>query len=473
MTGNTIEVFARVRAYQEGRAVPIRSTSRLSADPVEVFAIAPIQLVAEQRLQAVAFGNPERAPQIITVPSPLDREADPLAPFAEALDRYMRRALADGFPPRIWLPHGVALNLVTLLGERYRTNQRASPIIQRLGWICYGLGVESQFDGQQTIAVASELLRTHIATGQSLTEDMHLAAQLVWINPPAGADVRGLAAERALRPAAAMLDRESDDRVEALRERARGNGREARAAQVEIERLLRSGAESEWNLLVEARRAFWSLGLPPAETLERLRVESRSRIESLMTNNYSPPSRPHSLARRLDGLEAAIELAEDADIRGDAIARERARRAGRVIAVDVIAVDQPRPGRRPCRLLLRTRQEVVRVRMGTKLQTIDATIEGVVVNIGTEPGTGARRIELDVRRGVRSVRFPRAGVRLDLTDTSVFGGGFMRKKIYEALAAAQPELVYGRQLPPSEPRRLPAGDLLEVAERLRRRGRRG
>ena len=120
------EVFARVIARKRGRAYVTRATSALSPDPPRVFAIAPIQVVAEQRVQAVAYGDPEGEPQVITLWNPLDREVEALEPFAAALDDYLTSSLAGGQLPRVWVAHGAALKLLGLMGERYRRNQRAS-----------------------------------------------------------------------------------------------------------------------------------------------------------------------------------------------------------------------------------------------------------------------------------------------------------------------------------------------------------
>jgi hypothetical protein len=125
-----------------------------------------------------------------------------------------------------------------------------------MGAQCRVIADEATYAGQQIVAVASDLLLEHVATGQSVVEDQHLGAQLAWVTPRAGADPVAEAARRALLPAAAMLRRDVDDRVEDLRRLGKGSGVRAAAARAEIEHLLREGAIDEWDLLVEARRAF-------------------------------------------------------------------------------------------------------------------------------------------------------------------------------------------------------------------------
>ena len=147
-----------------------------------------------------------------------------------------------------------------------------------------------KFAGQQVVAVAADLLRAHLVTGQSPAEDQHLGALLAWVNPEVGEDPAAVADRRALRPAAAMLDRETDDRVEELRREAKGDGPEAVAARGEIEAQLLAGALNEWGLLVEARSAFRGLGLPPVPRLDGLKAKSARRIEGAITKVKAWPT---------------------------------------------------------------------------------------------------------------------------------------------------------------------------------------
>jgi len=284
------EVFARVVARLQGRAFPTRATSAISPDPPCVFAVAPIQVVAEQHLQAIAYGDPEGEPRVITLWNPLDCEADALEPFAAALDDYLTSSLAGGQLPRVWVAHASALKLLGLLGEHYRRNAQASGTIRRLGGLCRALAAEQKFAGQQVIAVALDLLRSHVVTGQSPAEEEHLGALLAWVNPEVGEDPASVADWRALRPAAAMLDRESDDRVEELRRTAKAEGPEAAAARAEIEARLLAGALNEWGLLLEARAAFRGLGLPPMPRLDGLKAKSARRIEGAITKVKAWPA---------------------------------------------------------------------------------------------------------------------------------------------------------------------------------------
>lgn len=459
---------ARVLARNLGRAIPVVERGMLAPDPDEVFGIAPVRVVSEQRVQAIAFGLLEGSPpRVVTIWNPLSRESDELTPFAEALDAYLMDTLREGRLPRIWLPHAAALEIVDILGQRYRTNPNASPALQRMGWQCRAIVEESKYRGQQVLAVAGDLLRAHLATGQSAVEDHHLGALLAWVDPPPGVDPVAAAERQSLIPAAAMLERAVDDEVEYLRSIAKkGNSARAADARRRIEEHLRRGGVREWDLLMRARRAFWGLGLPPAP-LAGLVEKSRERLEISLSYNLRPPSRPDSLANLLYDYELAMEQVEDALVRSDDSVRERARRKGKAVMAEVLAVDQPHRGRHPCTLTLRTTQSVLRVRRGTRLQTLDASVVGRVLTIW-EDGTGGTLIELRLEKGVQSTRRPHVGAHMDWVDTVVYDGRYLRRKVNIVVRAVGPALVYGDRLPPAVVRELPAENLASIAEHLRR-----
>lgn len=457
-------VVAQVEAHRRRRAVPVRATSALSADPPIVFGIAPIRVVAEQRVQAIAFGVVGQTAQVVTIWNPLSRDTGQLEPFAEALNGY----LAHTVEPRIWLPHLAALEIVDLLGHRYATNQNASEALRRMGAQCRVIADEASFAGQQVVAVASQLLTEHVATGQSPVEDQHLGALLAWVAPRLGTDVFQEAARRVLLPAAAMLHRAVDDRVEGLRKTAKGTGPGAVAARAEIERLLDSGARSEWGLLVEARSAFWTLGLPPMLRIASLIAVSRERFAYAIQALHSRPVMPDTLGRLLDDQELALDRAEDVAARSDASVLERLRLKGKAVHVVLVERVQPRRNFKPCLLRLYTRQEVLRIRHGATLQTLDGAITGRVVAVRSITARQGTLVELRVTAGVRAASALRRLGRVDLVDTVVVDMSKRKGEAYRRLRTSAPVLVYGGALPPATPRPLPPTPLDAVAAGLRR-----
>lgn len=460
------DVLARMIAHKERRAVPTRAVFALARDPAKSFGIAIVKMVSEQLVQAIAFGDPDGKPTIVTRWNPLSRETGEMDPFAAALDAYLQGVLARGELPRVWVPHASALTIVELLGHRYRTNQKASAALQRLGWQCRALAEEAKFQGQQVVAVAGDVLRAHVATGQLPVKDGHLGALLSWVMPSPGVDPALEADQRALVPASGVLERQVDDRVERLRKLAKDRGGVGTPEQRQIEKDLRAGALIEWELLQSARRAFWRLGLRDGgDEIDRLAEESRKRIAYQLTNFMNPGRHPHALARELDTHEYAAALAEAADLRGDEMQRERARRKGRAVRTEVTRVVQARRNFKPCVLHLRVLQEVLRVREGTLLQVADGKLTARVEGM-EQDASGETLLRVRVEDGVRSV--PPQGTAVEWIDAIPRDMSFMATKVYGSMKAGNNPLSYGMDHAPKPPTK-PPRDLLAIAESLKRR----
>lgn len=460
------EILARARATQASQAAIIRENSAFADDPTPVFGIAPVKLVAEEIVQAIAYGRIGDVPQIAVRWNPLSRESDELEPFAEALDEYLTDATSHERLPRVWLPHRAALTLVDLLGWRYRTNGQASDRLRRMGWHCRALAEEAQYAGQQVVAVAGDLLVEHAVTGQLPIKDFHLDAFLAWVEDLGGRDPAVVADLRALVPAAAMLERRADDRIEHLRKIAKRGGPSSGVARVEIERLLREGALREWDLMIRGRAAFWSLGLAIMSGTSALADASRERIVFALTNDLSPPTNPHSLSRLLDRHEKATEVVEAATVIGDRYVRELARQDGRSVRGEVVRIDQPQPNRHPCTIIVRTEQPVLRIRRGTQLRMVGGGVDTRVAAIDEDPA-GARLLELTVTKGVRASVLPPIHTVLELVDAVPHDASFRRNRAYAAMQAAAHPLVYGDALPAAIPRTGLPSDLVAASRGIR------
>jgi hypothetical protein len=461
-----IDVVARARAFCEQRAIPTRSTSSISADPHPTFGIAFIKVPAEEHVQAIAYGDVRRRPHVIIRYRPLERDVSDLKPFARALNQYLLTTLAADRLPRIWIPHTAALKVFGLLGQRYRTNPYAPATIQQMGAHCRALAEEAMYEGQQIVAIAGQLLRTHAATGQAPIKDQHLGAQLAWFETNAGVPPWTVVGEQELVPAAGLLVREDDDAVERMRMnvKAATDEQERYSAMKSIAILLGYGIRREWDLLVRARRAFQALHLLPMPGINELIRESKSRFAFAL----QPDSRPPSLARLLDGYEYAADLSEDLTVRGDLHVRERLRRQGRAILATVIAIDQPRPGYKPCTLTLRTDQDVLRIRRGTKLRLAGANVVGRVASVRYDGVSACAVIDLRLETGVRPPVRPPVGSTLDWIDTNPFDGRFRKAIAYRVLRDSNAALAYGDVYPVARPRRDASDDLLAIAAQLRR-----
>ena len=316
-----------------------------------------------------------------------------------------------------------------------------------MGTQCRAIIEEAAYGGQQIIMIASELIARHVVTGQSGVEELHLGALLAWLNPPEGIDPAEEADRRSAMPAAAMLDWRDEERAEERRRQAKEESPRGLAARGRIERILRDGAQSEWNLLEEARAAFWALALPPVSGVDLLRSESQGRrFASAVSTPLSPPTRVHSLGRLMDDYELALDITEDREVSSDFVCRERARRAGRVVRAEIEQIVQPLSSRKPCTIKLLCDQQVIRVRRGTAVKSLNGRVHGVVTELA-EARPGLVRITLDVTKGVRRgdlSSIPRTG---DWIDTIIVDLRFRRRQIYGCLRDAAPDIVYQGTVP--------------------------
>lgn len=461
---SAIDVLARARARVRVQSVAVRERATLAGDPPNTFGIGAIRLVSEEHVQAIAFGPINQPANIVTRWHPLGRESSDLSPFALALDRYLTDMLEARLLPRIWVPTTATLELLEMMGHRFHSNREAAPEIQRMGKQLRALAEEASIPGQQVVAVARNLLAEAVRTGQSGAEDGHLGALLAWIVPEPGRDPAEVAAERALIPAAAMLERRIDDAVEALRKEAKRTNPRGMAARKRIERLLELGAQSEWQLLVDSRRAYLGLGLR-TDHLDGLIDESRDRIAYAMSVFPNPGRTPTALLRELDRAEHAIALVEDLDLT-DYATRERARRSGRVFEGEVLAWSERDPRRNGFHIELRVPQEILRARQGSGIRLLDGKIAAEVLAVEADAAGGYRLI-VEVSSGVQSRADVAVGTRPDWTDSGVRDVRFRRQRAHRFVKDQAPDLIYG-DLPTPNPRILPADSLVDLVERLRR-----
>lgn len=458
----------RLQAHLAGRAVPIRSARELCADPPVVFGVATIKIVTEEHVQAVAFGDFRAPPRILARIDPMDRDASDLESFAEFLNEQFDRARRDGVLPRVWLPHTGTLETLDVLGHRYERNETASQCLRVMGRQCRIIAREHRHEGQQVVAVASNVLSTHVATGQSPTDDAHLGRLLAWVNPPAGYSAREAAALRTLHPASGVLPnypgRRDDARIEGLRRaRKRAAGAAREAVEREIRTILESAAREEWALLVEAREAFWSLPMADG-ALDECVAASKSRVFYALDRGPVVPRGPLPRVRELVKLADSQSLAETARLTGDAALRADAARKGRVLDGTVVAVEQPRPGRKPCVLTIATPQRDLRFRQDDRVRPLGANIVGRVRSVDYDRDTGGSRARVEVEIGVQKERaLLAAGYQAQWIRSDGFP---LERKLAQLKDLTTPWMLDDTApKPPALPPRHVGTDLVAVAER--------
>ena len=464
---STTEAVARMLAYADGTSLPVTDATVFTTDTTDVLAITFVKMVSENVAQAVAFGHPDRPPRVLVRWNPLSRESGDLEPLAAAVHAHIAGALDANRCPRVWLPHESALEMIDLLGRRYRRNPAASAALQQMGVELRALSSEAGIDGQQAVAVAGRLLREHYVTGQAAAKDGHLGALLHWIESPAGSDGAAVAAaadELALVPASNVLERRDDDRAEDLRRRAKAAGGGG-PAHAELVRLLHDAALREWALLRRARNAWRGARLPILPGAADLLDDSRDRLAFDIRVGAPSRSRGPALASALEVRSAARAKVEHLRLAGDARVRRQASVTGHCVRATVTAVDQPRPNFNPCDLALVTDQPVVRLRRGSHIALVGSKVTATVTDLDEAPG-GGWLIRARVTGAVRSR--PGRGSAGEWIPAGPPDLEVPKGRAAQSMRAAGHPLVTGDPLPAGSPRPMPA-DLLAAAEALRGR----
>ncbi|MGF1428507.1 hypothetical protein [Kitasatospora sp. LaBMicrA B282] len=217
-----LTTLARLEAIRSGHAEPLATVRHrhLSDRPM---VLVPLATAAEDGAPlAVLLGTDRTDPRLLLVPQPLnrDRRAEFLAALAEELLPHLesyageveliegsekhpetgekapttRELCADA--PQLIVPNSGSVRHLALLGRATRFRRTAEdpdpgpypapakvPLLGR--WLTH-YTERAQVPGASLLLPMTGLLARHWATGQSLLEDQHLAAQLAWHLTPEG-----------------------------------------------------------------------------------------------------------------------------------------------------------------------------------------------------------------------------------------------------------------------------------------------
>jgi hypothetical protein len=264
----------------------------------------------------LAFGRPNKAPTILSVPEPRTRDdvAEMINRFAPVLLTHLHHPQHSPFGPdpeqpvplpQVWLPNDSHLEMLHHLAYAYTFN-RAQDLTRRkklraLGHACGWLFREAHRPGQMVVMVASHVLREAYTFPAETTRQGHLGFLLAWLRTAGGRDARTAAAEEAERlPVSTSLDplderEELQPYVDMFNEgRNDGNAAQTDRGRTHVEKFLCSELTRRFDLVVETMRAL--------ETDKR--VENRY-LDKLIQESM----KEHTLQYRR--LEARHDDAED------------------------------------------------------------------------------------------------------------------------------------------------------------------
>jgi hypothetical protein len=439
---STLTALARAQAVAEGHAQRIATVRHLHLHERPMVLI-PLAMAGEANAPLAAMvGTSPSDPRLFVVPQPRNRDqrfafaaelADLLLSYVQgfcgvaepiAVDRGrdVRFRFVDA--PQVWVPNTGGVDFLKLFGRSTRFRRvdgdyPVPPSVPLLGrWLTF-LANSAEMPGASLLLNATQALGLHWVTGQSSAEDAQLAAQLAWIDPPAGRSgaEAALAAEDPARcpPAGPATDPDFDNRVLAPLITAYADEPEPPQLD-ELTAAVRSQLEPTWHLMWRALELLRSL--PPGD-----RVRSRwdadrdtfsAFVQHLADGGPPQPRRDGAVAAaaRLHRLENtagryAVQRAFD-----DPLVMAEYRLTGEAFTGVVTLAKADRvddTGRRPVlrpRLMLLT-TETVRVERGTALTS------------PSRPGQKATVISVSTSEG------PKTEVLLELS------GGMGRKLVAE------------------------------------------
>jgi hypothetical protein len=278
---NGLQVLRRLRAFAEGRPLPLGSTRRVSvADDAESLVLTFVRMGGESAPWGLAWGHPGEKPHVLTVAEPRNRDlvADAIAKFAPD---FLRHVLcpdlvpcpldSDGKPamplPRrqVWVANPTHVEMFHMLEYAYAFTKFGDPerarTLRALGRAMGFTFREAQRPGQTLVLVATEALRQCYTFPCEDTRQGHLGYLLGWLATHGSLEERQATAEAAEeRPISTSLDPQFESKVmEPLvtrfnEARAAGAPGAIAAAKAEVEAALRPELEYRFELTVEAAR---------------------------------------------------------------------------------------------------------------------------------------------------------------------------------------------------------------------------
>jgi hypothetical protein len=195
---NSREAVRRLRAFRADTALPCGERLSLRvADPGDVLIVAFVRMGGESRPWGLAFGHPDAAPTILSVPEGRDRDlvSDMVSRFAPELLSHLRSPAMTNSQPRegqdlaplrqLWLPNASHLDMLHHLAYAYtftRAGGEAQGILNALGRTTSWLFRSAWRSGSQQVVIATQALRGAFTFPAEDARQGHLGYLLAWLD---------------------------------------------------------------------------------------------------------------------------------------------------------------------------------------------------------------------------------------------------------------------------------------------------
>ncbi|WP_329107716.1 hypothetical protein OG792_04850 [Micromonospora sp. NBC_01699] len=206
---STLTALARAQALAAGVAQPTATVRHLHLAE-RPLVLVPLTMAGEANAPlAMLVGTAPERPRLLVVPQPRNRDQrlDFVTALGTVLLPYLgsHRGVSESVPidrgrdvryryveaPQLLVPNSGGITFLRLLGRntRFRRTDGDYPVdasVPLVGrWLTF-LAERAEHPGSSLLVALTDALGLHWATGQSSVEDLNLAAQLGWIDPPPG-----------------------------------------------------------------------------------------------------------------------------------------------------------------------------------------------------------------------------------------------------------------------------------------------
>lgn len=315
------DAVARLRAWVAGRPEPRWRTRgvHVASDP---FVVALVRMGGEGRPWAIASGHASGRPSLRSVADPRDQAS--VARMAEAfgddlLGVFPTAPRTEGTSaPQLWLPDPSHLDLLHQMAFAYGDARWPLPDMRglnRTSRLLNALFLQWQHPSQQTVAIATDVLRALYTFPATPARQGHLGFLLEWLNDHGDRTARLAAATVAEeRSVSTTVDGAFERRVLApLLERYVSSGRADQATAGQLRSLVEEEVAERWDIAVGALRAVRGDPRPENPGLATIRVASeqswnRLWVEPGARAALGQPVRWRERETDRDAVQAATEM---------------------------------------------------------------------------------------------------------------------------------------------------------------------
>lgn len=501
---NDFDAVLKLRAWCEGRPLPVGATVPWGRPAnAQTFVVAFVRMAGETSPWAIAWGPPDRAPQVASVPDP--RRADDVRAMALRFGDDLLRAFGhpeygvqlDVARAALVVPGASHVEMFHQLEYRYARARKVPDAeidaVNAVGRLCGWVFREWHRPAQTMLIDATRSLRDAWAVPTEDLRQQHLGFVLAWLTTDGDRDARTLAAERAEASAVGVtldptLERDTLEPLLSTWNAARQQERDDRAGAEAIALVVEAEVRRRWQLAADGWRHLQRDARPTSPAFAQLAAltqgeyERQWRAAETARQEGEDPFVPdpetdrlgQAAASRFFAHQHAAEVGDNAILHGDRERVARAVLAGQALLGTITGVRDEGVGRTttPVWTIETPLDAPTRFREGSKVEIAGSLGRTAVVRTVT-PRDDVRVLEIEIT-GQKTGR----GAHLHAADPSFAGttvavltsnmSELTKTKGFRVWKAEGPGawLTHGRTDPPHDRATRRQEDLVDFVEGL-------